>query len=254
MSVSLGVSIASLAAAVSRSDLTGSVFTPNFVQIGDVVVSATTSESLKLTIDVTEHPVEKGSNISDHARPKLIVLDIEGIFSNLVGTVDQKTRQDNFSGVDFSSLASPNASHVPPTGSPGFSKAARQYLRGLHRTPTLITIITPDDTYENMLATSIVLPRLKEMGDAQKFTASFKEFRAVSVKKTPTQIKLAAPVRRGRKEPSKNPNVAPTSTLGAVAGANSTNSINANTDAGAVVDSFRQGSGNQSLPQPNQSQ
>lgn len=250
MSVSLGTNIASLAAAVSRATVKGSVFTPNYVQIGDVCVSCTISESLKLTVDVTEHPVEKGSNISDHSRSKLIVLDIEGIFSNLVATIDQKTRQDNFSGVDFSVLS---GATTAPAGSPGFSQAARQYLRGLHSNPRTITIITPDDTYENMVATSIILPRLKEMGDGQKFTASFKEFKAVSVQKTPTQIKLQAPVRRGRKEPTKNPPVDNTSTVGKGFGANSTNSLNANTDTGAVIDSYRAGSGNQSLPPPNQS-
>lgn len=43
------------------------------------VVSQETHESL---LDITEHPVEKGSDITDHARPKEPILNVEGYISN----------------------------------------------------------------------------------------------------------------------------------------------------------------------------
>jgi hypothetical protein len=47
-----------------------------------LTLDATTSETHEISAVVTDHPVEKGVNISDHVRPEPDVIKLEGVVSN----------------------------------------------------------------------------------------------------------------------------------------------------------------------------
>ena len=61
---------------------------PDRFRVDAVTVDATTSESHDADVDVTESPVESGSNISDHARAQLRTVTVEGVISNLTTGLD----------------------------------------------------------------------------------------------------------------------------------------------------------------------
>ena len=50
--------------------------------IGDIAIDCTVTETHTSTATVTEHPVESGSNITDHIRPEPVQLSVNGIITN----------------------------------------------------------------------------------------------------------------------------------------------------------------------------
>ena len=50
--------------------------------IGDIAIDCTVTERHTSTATVTEHPVESGSNITDHIRPEPVQLSVNGIITN----------------------------------------------------------------------------------------------------------------------------------------------------------------------------
>jgi hypothetical protein len=115
-------------------------------------IDATVKESHKSGVDVTDHPVEQGINVSDHARPKPDEVTLEGIVSN---TPD-----------------------IP--GVTGGADDARQFLHGLRDDPEFVTISTAARTYYDMILTDLKEDRDKKSGDAFRFEASFKQVRRVT--------------------------------------------------------------------------
>lgn len=52
------------------------------VKIGEVAVAASISESHNLEAEITEHPIESGSDITDHYRPSPKTIQIEALVTN----------------------------------------------------------------------------------------------------------------------------------------------------------------------------
>ena len=123
-------------------------------QIGVTTVDASITEDHVADVDTTENPVEQGTDITDHARPKQRVLTMEGVVSNAATT----------SG---------------GTADPTRAVTAYKQLIALHDTPALVTIVTSLETYTNMLMTHLSVPRDAKTGQAVRFTASFKEVQIV---------------------------------------------------------------------------
>jgi hypothetical protein len=55
---------------------------PRHAEIGDVWIDVSVRESHEVTADVTRHPVEEGTDISDHIRPEPRTISIEGLVTN----------------------------------------------------------------------------------------------------------------------------------------------------------------------------
>jgi hypothetical protein len=66
--------------ASSRDDASGGDTVETTV--GELELDATISEVTDITAEATEHPVEEGSNITDHVRPGLLRIQLECIVSN----------------------------------------------------------------------------------------------------------------------------------------------------------------------------
>lgn len=123
-------------------------------QIDSLVLDASVSEQHDGDVDVTEHNVEVGANISDHARVKPETLTIEGIIT---------------------------ATPFGKDPSLDYIDEAYAKLRELKDTHELITVITPIRLYKNMIVTKLSVPRSIQTGDALRFNISFKEIRLATV-------------------------------------------------------------------------
>jgi hypothetical protein len=150
-------------------------------KIDEIELDCAISESHVGEVDITEHPVEEGFNVSDHSRPKPDALTLEGIVSNTPFNQSQRTRVIKVLGdTKFQSNSQADRSQ----GTPGYAEAAYTKLRKLRDTGKIISVVTQIRTYSNMVMTSLAIPRDGKTGDALRFTASFKQIRVVKNKAT----------------------------------------------------------------------
>src|SRR5258708_22204820 len=147
------------------------LFKPVNVQIIDpsnstvyLTFDVSLSETHQTDVEVTEHHIEQGAVITDHARPKPAVVTLEGLISN--------TPIKNL-------IQTGGALFVK--GSAGPVEDAYRKLLFLKDNAKLSTIITKLATYKNMLLFSLTVPRDAKIGDTLKFTAIFKEIRQVTL-------------------------------------------------------------------------
>lgn len=132
-----------------------------------IEVDCTISEQHSGEMEVTDHPVESGTNITDHVRRKPETLTVEGIVTD----------------TPILSESERNAAGPVRKGEATRSKAAFLALRALRDSGQPVTVVTPLNTYDSMVMTSLVFPRDAETGEAIKFTAQFKEIRTVDSQK-----------------------------------------------------------------------
>ena len=132
----------------------GTVGTPAAQQTITVELDAAVSDGYQGDVDVTEHAVETGANIADHARLKSDKVTVEGVVSN-----------------------------TPLTGAgvAGRAEAAFGDLIALKNARQLMTVITPRRTYYNMVLESLASTNDAKTGDALRFTATFKQVRLAEV-------------------------------------------------------------------------
>lgn len=149
------------------------VFKKTRTQIGAVVLDASIQETHTSEVEVTEFPVEKGSNISDHRRVKPDGLVIEGVISNtpLPGPNDPTTRHVLKNGTEIDSRSSFQA-----------ERAGQAYadLLALKDSGELVTVTTGLRTYEGLTVVGLSVPRDARTGLALRFTIQLKEIRVVS--------------------------------------------------------------------------
>jgi hypothetical protein len=148
---------------------------PTPTTIDDLPLDATISVSFAGDVDATEHPVEEGAAIIDHARPKAETVTIEGVISNTPISSDQQTRRIESQGFLFEAASGDEA----PRGQPGYAEDAFVRLRALKDAGRLVSIVTQTATYENMLLTSLRETKNAQSGDAFRFSATFKRVRLV---------------------------------------------------------------------------
>jgi len=171
-------------------------------KIDTIELDCTVSESHNGEVEVTEHPVEEGANITDHTRAKPVTLILEGIVSNTPLNNEQQTRKvKSAEGFTFETTAA--ASVI--AGQPGVAEAAFTKLQQLREKGVPITIITRFKTYTNMVMSSLVVPRNASTGECVRFTATFKNVVIVKNKTTTAAIskepKAKAKIAKGKKVP-----------------------------------------------------
>lgn len=127
-----------------------------------LTVDVSESEMHAGDVEVTDHPVEQGANISDHMRPKPRTLAISGMVSDAPIV-------DNSNGT-----AGPFN-----LGDPGPAETAYSVLEGRRKAGKLHTVVTKLNTYQNMALTYVSEPRDAQSGDALNFTLNFKEVTVV---------------------------------------------------------------------------
>lgn len=160
---------------------TSLVYRKSPTKIDEIELDCSISESHVGEVEVTEHPVEEGFNVTDHSRPKPDSLTLEGIVSNTPFNRTQRKRAIKLLGT---SQFQSNSIEDQKQGVAGYAEAAYAKLRDLRDTGKIITVVTQIRTYKNMVMTSLTIPRDGKTGDALRFSASFKQIRVVKNKAT----------------------------------------------------------------------
>lgn len=109
--------------------------------------------------DVTQFPVETGSQITDHIQPLPDFISVTGIISNSAIGVDALKKQQ--SGEDR-------------------CQTAFDLLRKFHEDGTLLTVYTRYKVYTDMALKSCNIPRDSGIGDSIKFKLEFVNVRLVN--------------------------------------------------------------------------
>ena len=147
------------------------VFKKTRAILDTLVLDASVSETHSQEIEVTDHPVEQGANITDHRRRKPFVLTMEGIITNTPLPVESAAKStQTYDGKSWTSRAS---------AVPGRAEDAYATLQALCDSSKLLTITTALKVYPNMTLTSLSVPRDASTGQSLRFHATLREIRIV---------------------------------------------------------------------------
>lgn len=153
-------------------------------------IDAVPDEQHEYSAEVTEHPVERGADVTDHVRLKTPRVTLRGIVSDTpIGGI---------------------AARRLPGSTP--SRDAYAHLLGVFNARQPVTVITELATYTNMSLQNLRVPRDPETGAALGFEAVFVQIEIVTNSRT--AINVASPrargkVDRGHKAPEPAPDQAP---------------------------------------------
>lgn len=139
-------------------------------------------------VTVTKHPVEKGFDVTDHARPEPDELTLECMVSNTPLNLTQQRRTVDVKINDKTVKLQTSALEDQVQGVAGYAEDAYAKLRDLKDNPKLIRVVTGLRTYDNMILDSHNIPRDAKTGDGLVFTAHFVEVRIISNKSTTTTV------------------------------------------------------------------
>ncbi len=145
-------------------------------------------ETHTLEAEVTEHPVEKGSVISDHVRLNPIEVTLECLVSDTplgIIAVDP-TRINSQIEIDGESSTT-----VPTPSEDAYAR-----LRAIRLARQPVTIETSLDRFENMILTRLTIPRSADTSGGLTFEATFREI--VIVENLRVTVRVAEP--RGNKK------------------------------------------------------
>jgi hypothetical protein len=117
-----------------------------------IVIDATPQENHTHALTLTDHPVERGADVTDHARVKPDILSLDCCLSD---------------GAE-----------------PGRASAIYERLRLLQDNAVLLTVLTSLRQYENMVMESLSVPRTAKDAGGVRFSASFKQVRLVQNRTT----------------------------------------------------------------------
>lgn len=126
-----------------------------------------TSENHKWEATTTSNPVETGSQLTDHVQLSPDTLDISGIITNS----SLMWLKDNLATIGKALGLHDGESDV---------QRAFDQLRKLLENRQPVTVYTRYRTYNDMVLTSLSIPRTVENGDSIEFTASFTHIKRVS--------------------------------------------------------------------------
>lgn len=140
--------------------------------IGNVTLDASVNEVHSAEVEVTDHPVEKGANVSDHKRSKPETIQIEGVISNTpIPKPDDQLTTRQTGSISFSSRGEMDVSLVTN---------AWDALRKIKDGDELVQVITSLRIYDNMAITSLSAPRDARTGQVLRFTAQLKQIKIVN--------------------------------------------------------------------------
>jgi len=135
-------------------------------------LDASISESHDLSVEVTQWPVEQGTDMTDHKRVKPDILRINGIKSDTPILTQAELAAAGIVTSDS------NGNWKPP----GIVDGAYRFLRSLAASKDNVSIATKKWNYDDMALTSLSVPEGPGHEDILDFTAVFQQIRVVSNK------------------------------------------------------------------------
>lgn len=130
-----------------------------------IAFDCTVSERHSGKLVITEHPVEEGANVADHARKDPDGLDLQGIISDQPILLNIEDLQPS----------------VPGTSPNERAKSAYREFQRLQDTAALLTVTTEVRTYEDMIIESISVNRDKETRHILDIGLGLKTYRKATV-------------------------------------------------------------------------
>lgn len=119
--------------------------------IGGIQVDVSVREIHTQTAEVSEHPVETGSDVADHKRTHPAQLSMEGVLSNLPTNLADRITLDKTAQVRYRELID------------------------LFELSETFQIVTGLRVYDNMIATRFGVERNQDTGEIVRFVADFRE-------------------------------------------------------------------------------
>lgn len=165
-----------------------------------------TSENHEGTQTVTDYPVEEGVDATDHARPGLDTLSIEGLVSNTpLYSNPGVEKLGDFAPSELDLPDGPGPRNLTGLVSAGISaltggakaksatvlqqtefkdrvRATYEALQDARTKSRMLRVETSLREYENMLALRVATPRTAEDGKSAKFQVDLREVRTVKLK------------------------------------------------------------------------
>lgn len=160
-------------------------------KIDTLELDAAVSEGATFGAQVSDHPVEVGSNIVDHIRPLPVEVRLDGVVTDTPVSAVQMRRAAALLNVGTDDA---------PSALPGRADAALAFLIELRTFPRLVTVVTSRRVYENMALTSLVVPTDRATGEALRFSAAFRQVVTVELRR----VQIATPPRPARSTLKKN--------------------------------------------------
>jgi len=146
-----------------------------------IFVDATTMHDPSFTSNLTAHPVESGSDITDHARAEPDRVSFEFIIS------DAPTK-------------GATGGTMNPVESSGRARFSFELLNGLRIKGTLFRVVTAFRSYNNMAIKSLAPVFRANVAGVVQFRAEFQEIRVVDSK----TVELRIPKRVTKAKPTSN--------------------------------------------------
>ena len=148
---------------------TGTVMVAPTRSIGGLVADATVEETHTDELEITEHPIDQGASITDHAfmRPREVVIKFG--FSNSTGT-----------GGAYSNAGLPTLPSVLAGSGARQIDEIYQQLLGMQATRQLLNVYTARRKYANMLIKSLRVSTNKETENVLMVEALFRQVILVS--------------------------------------------------------------------------
>lgn len=152
----------------------------NKSKIGDLIIDGTHLETISYSNNITTHPIESGSFVSDHIyiNPLKVVMDcsITDSSANLIGAVKEVV--DIFNGNILTNLSNRFQ------GKGAKQTAAYEFLKDLALSKSTVTIVNKLDVLPNMAIESLSIPRNNEVGDRLYFSITLQQLSYATVSKT----------------------------------------------------------------------
>lgn len=162
------------------------------VMINGFEIDVATAEDHTLDSDITDHPVERGANVTDHVIRKPRSVKIDGIVSNTpIGPLEAR-----------------RAGQGKPADN------AYAMLLALDENEEPVTIVTTLQSWPNMLLEKLSIPKNVKVGDALQFSATFKQMTFVDNERT--IVKVAIPSAAGRENVGAKATTNPVDAAGAI--------------------------------------
>lgn len=156
------------------------------VTIGSLELEVTLSEDHNYTNQITDYPIESGSNISDHVQKKPEQITITGKFSNSPipvreGSLDFfiKGAGENRVNKALEDLLTIAGYALPKQGKGIQTEETTVFIPEKVTTPLVVDIVSILRIYTNMICTQLTFNIRQTTGQGLDFTAGFKRIETV---------------------------------------------------------------------------
>ncbi len=156
----------------------GILFNRRVSSIGSIQLDASVRETHTSSAQVTEHPVEDGSNISDHVIQRPDSITIEGVVSNTTLVFPQGLGLIA-PAMSLARTVDGITNDLAQTAYLGLLELIKGKQSGLARSISLVKIVTKLRTYENMIIENVTVNRDSSSANALFFTCTAREIKVV---------------------------------------------------------------------------